>query len=64
MNKDRDYVPKRERNLKERMAEGASVKDGLSGRVTAQHDGVHYRTYIEEGKEAPEKKYRGGFFGY
>jgi len=60
MNK-RDYVPSRETNLKERMDEGSSVSDGLAGRVTAQHDGVPYRTYIEDGKPAPEKKWRGNY---
>jgi len=58
MNK-RDYEPCRERNLKERMDKGASLEDGLAGRVTAQHEGVPYRTYIENGKPTPEKKWRG-----
>lgn len=58
----RDYVPKKERNLKERMDEGASVKDGLAGRATTQRDGAHYRTYIgEDGKPDPMKKYKGAF---
>ena len=41
------------------MDKGASLEDGLAGRVTAQHEGVPYRTYIENGKPTPEKKWRG-----
>lgn len=64
MNKNRDYLPKCETNVPARMAEGASVSEGLSGRMTAQQKGAHYRTYLEDGKPKPEKKYEGYDFGY
>lgn len=60
MGQRRDYVPSREKNLTERMDQGSSLSDGLAGRVTAQKDGAHYRTYRDaNGQEDRGKKYRG-----
>lgn len=40
---NRDYLPTRERNVSERMSEGASLKDGVSGRMTATPRRPHYK---------------------
>lgn len=61
MNKDRDYLPKCERNVSDRMSEGASLSDGVSGRMTASQKGAQYREYFEKGQKRPEKKWRGMF---
>jgi len=60
MSTRRDYVPSREKNLAARMKEGASLQDGLAGKVIAQKDGARYRTYRDaDGTQHPEKKYQG-----
>lgn len=64
MNKDRDYLPKCERNVSERMSQGASLSDGVSGRMTVQQKGAPYREYFEAGQRRPEKKWQGYFDEY
>lgn len=61
MSSRRDYEPSREPGARERMAEGADLKEGLAGRMTAKKDGAYYRTYREKGQERPEKKWGGMF---
>lgn len=60
----RDYIPSRERDLTERMKSGASLEDGLAGRVTAQQKGAYYRDYTEKGEPRPDKKFQGDFHGW
>tara|TARA_R110000803_G_scaffold48126_1_gene100010 strand:- start:260 stop:478 length:219 start_codon:yes stop_codon:yes gene_type:complete len=60
MSTRRDYVPSREKNLKERMDSGASLSEGLAGRTEVQKDGARYRTYVNaDGSEDYSKKYQG-----
>lgn len=61
---NRDYIPSRERDLTERMKSGASLEDGLAGRVTVQQKGAYYRDYSEKGESRPDKKYQGGIYGW
>ena len=59
----RDYIPKSERNVKERMGEGASLKDGVSGRMEVTKRRPHYRQYNGEKPEMdPMSILFGGMF--
>lgn len=42
---NRDYLPAAERNVEERMSAGASLKDGVSGRMEATRRRPHYRRH-------------------
>jgi hypothetical protein len=44
-NVERDYTPRRERNVEERMDQGASLKEGLSGRTEVTKRKPFYREY-------------------
>lgn len=57
-----DYVPTREKNLGDRMDEGASLEDGLAGRTKVQKRGARYRAYRDNsGNEVQGKQWEGSF---
>ena len=59
---NRDYIPKRERNLTERMAEGESTEDGLAGRATVQRRTPMHRTVIDNRKGKSDSEDNGAMY--